>query len=240
MLEQATYDQLAGARIPSLPPNFYYFPNFITEEDAEFINSQIESKPWHELTHRRLQVFPAQLTSSNTLLTTKALPTWMTSILQPKLNDLGIFNDTTHTAMNHILVNNYRPGEGILPHEDGPAYAPVTATVSLGSPTILDIYEKATEKFSGNGQPVARLYQEPRSLLVTRDEAYETLMHGITETDVDKGINADSVANWSLLATPEKYIDAEGRSHRQERISLTCRDVVKVSTLGNRILMRRP
>jgi alkylated DNA repair protein alkB homolog 6 len=39
-------------------------------------------------------------------------------------------------------VNRYLPdGQGIMPHQDGSAYFPTVATLSLGSHTILDIYE---------------------------------------------------------------------------------------------------
>jgi alkylated DNA repair protein alkB family protein 6 len=38
---------------------------------------------------------------------------------------------------NHVLVNEYQPGEGIMPHTDGPAYASRTATISLGGSDVI-------------------------------------------------------------------------------------------------------
>lgn len=35
---------------------------------------------------------------------------------------------------NHILLNEYRDGQGIGPHKDGPLYHPMVAVLSLGSP----------------------------------------------------------------------------------------------------------
>ena len=38
---------------------------------------------------------------------------------------------------NHVLVNEYQPGEGIMPHTDGPAYESRTATISLGGSDVI-------------------------------------------------------------------------------------------------------
>ena len=42
-------------------------------------------------------------------------------------------------APNHVLINAYAPGQGIHAHEDGPAYAAIVATVSLGGSVVLDV-----------------------------------------------------------------------------------------------------
>ena len=47
---------------------------------------------------------------------------------------------------NHVLVNEYLPGQGIMPHTDGPAFFPMVSTVSLGSHTFLDLYEPIDEQ----------------------------------------------------------------------------------------------
>lgn len=58
----------------------------------------------------------------------------------------GAFRASAHTAPNHCLVNEYKAGQGIMPHEDGAAYYPAVATVSLGSYTLLDVYRWADEE----------------------------------------------------------------------------------------------
>lgn len=75
------------------------------------------------------------------------------------MQDLGIWDGAPHRAPNHVLVNEYRPGEGIMSHEDGPAYYPMVATVSLGAPIVLDVFEKSEE---GPGEVRFRIVQEPR------------------------------------------------------------------------------
>lgn len=124
---------------------------------------------------------------------------------------------------NHCLINEYRPEQGILPHEDGPAYYPVVATVSLGSSGVLDVYAKGKSH-----QPRWRVLQERRSLLITTEEMYGGWLHGIAGVDVDERL--EEMANWDLIGRKEDF--AQGRNVRETRISLTFRDVVKVKTLG--------
>lgn len=177
----------------------------------------------------------------------------------PRLQTLGIFASTPHRAPNHCLVNEYRPGEGIMPHEDGAAYAAVVATVSLGGCSVLDVYEKdaggedrgageRTEedgggREEGDGQdgdapppPRWRIFQEPRSLLVTRGAAYHSLLHGIAPLSADEDLRAETVVNWGLLGDAGAVERAGGRSERGVRVSLTYRDVLRVSRVGARVL----
>jgi len=144
-----------------------------------------------------------------------------------------VFGGTKHGAPNHVLVNEYRPGEGIMPHVDGAAYEPVVATVSLGGTTILDLYEKDGDEM----QSVSwRILQESGSLLITTGHAYGSLLHGISSIKTDENLGPDTVINWSLLGDQEAF--AGGANDRQTRISLTYRDVIKVSNIGISILGR--
>ncbi len=72
-----------------------------------------------------------------------------------------LFGQSPHQGPNHVLINEYQPGQGIMPHEDGAAYWPVVATVSLGAPIVLDIYGKDSDG-RRHPQPQWRILQEPR------------------------------------------------------------------------------
>lgn len=153
-----------------------------------------------------------------------------------------------------------------MPHEDGAAYAPVVATVSLGGSIVLDIYRKReseqearakivregedeAEAAAGPGmdntvpstsgskadfhRPVHRILQEPGSLLITMGTAYTDLMHGISPVTTDVELAGDTIANWELLRDPSRFTD--GRNERTTRVSLTYRDVLKVSRMANKI-----
>ena len=145
-----------------------------------------------------------------------------------------------------------------MPHEDGGAYAPVVATVSLGGALCLDISPKVGEKEDGGvegsnaveadsaeGSPdepapreyriPCRILQEPRSLLITTGDAYRHLLHGIASIEVDENLDAQTVANWGLLTEPHIIEEAGGRNVRGTRISLTYRDVLKVSSAASKV-----
>ncbi|QGA13276.1 hypothetical protein EYB26_000924 [Talaromyces marneffei] len=231
---------LDTARIIRLPENAYYIPNFITVEEEERILKKINSVPiprWTQLSHRRLQTWPSALTKSNTLLAAP-LPDWLHDpIISPKFEELGCFSDAPHKAPNHVLINEYCPGQGIMPHEDGPAYYPLVATVSLAAPIVLDLYEKRVETdMTGADENIGlkyRILQEPRSLLITTGNLYTQYLHGIADTLRDDDLTPDSICNWSLVGDQQAY--TTGAYERQTRVSLTYRDVLKVARLGNSI-----
>lgn len=146
-------------------------------------------------------------------------------------SDRHIFSGSPHQTPNHVLINEYEPGQGIFPHEDGGAYYPVVATISLGSSIVFDITAKKSDKGDGGEDaPKWRVLQEPRSLLITTGSLYADYLHGIAETDVDQDLNRDSICNWDQLGNTEGL--ESGSKKRETRVSLTIRDVVKVKSLG--------
>lgn len=187
---------------------------------------------------------------SNALITTSAtagLPHWLTSpVIAPLFTSMGIFANSPHRAPNHVLINEYRPGQGIMPHEDGLAYWPLVATVSLGGATVLDIHRKKDRECDGhderNGDDdgacgKSRILQESRSLLVTTGEMYTQCLHGIAEVEADEDLREETVCNWQLLGEKDKWA-SQARNQRTTRISLTFRDVPKVKNLAGRSAMR--
>ncbi|KAL8669568.1 MAG: hypothetical protein Q9168_005850 [Polycauliona sp. 1 TL-2023] len=212
---------------------------------------QINSVPlptWRHLSHRRLQAHPSPLTNSNTLLAAP-LPQWLQDPIIPRIlsipvtstssaDDNGndkkdsknIFSISPHKAPNHVLINEYIPGQGIHPHEDGGAYYPVVATISLAAPIVLDVYPKPGSTSSGpehhtsstpdyplanlndnaenETKPAYRIFQEPGSLLVSTGEMYMEYLHGIAGVDVDeclRGVDEEGgegggIVNWEMVS----------------------------------------
>jgi alkylated DNA repair protein alkB family protein 6 len=135
-----------------------------------------------------------------------------------------------------------------MPHEDGAAYEPVVATISLGAPIVLDLYDKrspedhedeAAQEKDHSIQVKHRILQEPGSILVTTGEAYASLLHGISPIARDEDLRAETVINWDLLGDAKRFELTNGTSQRSTRISLTYRDVLKVSKVGLGMLGRR-
>lgn len=220
-------------RIPDLPSAGYYIPNFITQLEEESILDEIQRLPnhrWTVLSHRRLLSLPSTLAGNarDTLIATP-LPNFLSDPIVTRFKSLGLFNDSPHNAPNHVLINEYEPGQGIMPHEDGPAYYPITATVSLKSHTVLEIYEK-TENGERNAEPTWRILQEPRSLLITTGKMYTDTLHGISEKEDDQDLEEGKIVNWPCLGDSTPYLS--GKAQRDTRVSLTYRDVLKVTNLG--------
>ena len=145
---------------------------------------------------------------------------------------MHIFSDSPHGSPNHVLINEYMPGQGIMPHKDGSAYHPVVCTVSLGSSLCLDIYITG-EDGTTPSKPLWRILQEPRSILVTTGELYSDYLHGIAEVKEDINLGPQTVSNWALLRSPGEI--RGGKIERKTRVSLTYRDVIKVSQLGAKL-----
>jgi alkylated DNA repair protein alkB family protein 6 len=113
-----------------------------------------------------------------------------------------------------------------MPHKDGTAYHPVVCTVSLGSSLCLDIYGTKHDGIIED-QPKWKILQQPRSLLITTGEIYTKYLHGIAAVVEEKDLGQTTVSNWELLCNPDEIED--GGFARLPRISLTYRDVIKVS-----------
>jgi len=232
---------LEEVQIKSLPSSSYYISDFISQEEEQLLLSRIATAPkprWKQLTHRRLQTWPSDLTK-NTLLDSP-LPRWLTDPIFDRLlscpisvaeSNRNIFTDSPHHAPNHVLINEYLPGEGIMPHKDGAAYHPVVCTISLGGSLCLDIYGNK-EDGTIESAPRWKILQEPRSLLITSGELYTDYLHGIAEVKEEINLSPTTVANWELLGNPDDVVC--GRLERKTRTSLTYRDVIQVSKLGTK------
>ncbi|XP_072960440.1 alkylated DNA repair protein ALKBH6 homolog isoform X1 [Typha angustifolia] len=170
-------------------PTVFYIPNFITEsEHAQLLHHIYEVPPsrWKSLKNRRLQNWGGLVHEKGLL--PQELPPWLTKITQKICQQTSLFP----SAINHVLVNEYLPDQGIMPHQDGPAYFPVVAILSLGSPVVIDF------------TPHQRL-KECTSNEIKTEESME-LRAGKTETDGSSNValcrEEDDPRDCSLLLTP--------------------------------------
>jgi alkylated DNA repair protein alkB family protein 6 len=136
----------------------------------------------------------------------------------------------------------------VQPHEDGPAYFPTVTTLSLGSHTILDIFEYASEENDAGKDSTegARTYKtEPafsilipkRSLFILRSDLYSQHLHGISARQTDSLEQLRKCVNWEDISSRrsrwELGDDTNDTSQweRTRRVSLTIRTVEKVLNL---------
>ncbi|XP_061351739.1 alkylated DNA repair protein ALKBH6 homolog [Gastrolobium bilobum] len=193
--------KLDNYKVGSLP-TIIYVPDFITDSDQSFLLKNIYGAPtskWKLLKNRRLQNWGGVVHEKGLLPQT--LPPWLTSLSQRICEESGLFP----SAINHVLINEYLPNQGIMPHQDGPAYFPVVAILSLESPVVMDFtpharlkldpqhvtdrdsdegaFEIGEDKWLDDHHPFSVLLM-PRSLLIFKDKAYSDYLHGIKDCAV--------------------------------------------------------
>ncbi|KIM41831.1 hypothetical protein M413DRAFT_71028 [Hebeloma cylindrosporum] len=239
----------------------YYIPNFITEEEEKYLIRKINDSPqpmWKKLVNRRLQIWGGELTTKG-ILVAHPFPPFIDQYpdIIGRIKATGAFDQSPHKAPNHVIMNEYLPGQGIMPHEDGPRYHPVVATLSLGSHAIFHYYQYQSEDneiqpaVPGNGKtinmnPVLSVLLEPRSLIISSGAMYLSHLHGqvivsflysssLTYLFQHPG-HCVMISNLDQLQDAQiKRAIREGQPlKRGVRYSLTCRDVGRVSSLNTR------
>lgn len=182
------------------------------------------------------------------------MPPWLTKMAERISEESGLFP----SAINHVLINEYLPNQGIMPHQDGPAYFPVVAIVSLESPVVMNFTPHPTLKvcsntfkdnienqcssgecflnkageWKDNHHPFSVLLM-PRSLVIFKDDAYSKYLHGIQDSKIHRYTEVINEFEATQLCKWEKAvetIDGDDRSfcRSRKRVSLTCRVVLKV------------
>ncbi|XP_042282889.1 alpha-ketoglutarate-dependent dioxygenase alkB homolog 6 [Thunnus maccoyii] len=223
-------EELKQFVVGDAPPTVYYIPDFISEDEESYLLQQVYRSPktkWTQLSGRRLQNWGG-LPHPKGMLAEK-IPDWLQKYCE-KISSLGAFSGK---SANHVLVNEYKEGEGIMPHEDGPLYHPTVTTISLGSHTLLDFYTPVSSlddddddaddaPLTEENRYLLSLLVRPRSLLILQDEMYQRLLHGIKACTQDT--LTDKVLN---LAAAGGALPGETLT-RGTRVSLTIRHVPKV------------
>lgn len=161
----------------------------------------------------------------------ETIPVW----LQNYLNRIDELNLMGGNKPNHVLVNEYTPGQGILPHLDGSLFYPTITTISVGSHIVLKFWEPLPDanENASDMKSVFSFLLEPRSLLVLQDELFHHYLHSIEEIKDD--VIDESIKNLHMCS--DKYVKGDTVS-RDTRISLTIRHVPKTSSfkinIGNK------
>ncbi|KAF5482300.1 hypothetical protein F2P56_002882 [Juglans regia] len=221
-------ETLKNFKVGSLP-TVMYIPDFITETEQTMLLSNVygaSMSKWKSLKNRRLQNWGGVVHEKGLL--PQDLPPWLTKITEKIYEESGLFP----SAINHVLINEYLPNQGIMPHQDGPAYFPVVAILSLGSSVVMDFTPHSrlslctndVKDDNSNGatsdiekdeclddhHPFSVLLM-PRSLLIFKDEAYSDYLHGIKDSEVQQytgAVNEFEAVKHSIEDQPQ--LGAEG------------------------------
>jgi len=185
-----------------------YVANYISEREEETLLRHIDAAEWLTDLKRRVQHYGYRYDYTARRIVDDMrigdLPPWV-GPLAARLGDA--FFDTLPQQM---IVNEYRPGQGIAPHVDcEPCFGDVVASISLGSTCVMEL----TRRDAGDESRVAdsvderfQLFLEPRSAVV---------------------LSGDSRYRWAHGIAPRKKDVIGGETyHRGRRVSLTFRTVL--------------
>ncbi|XP_070307952.1 alpha-ketoglutarate-dependent dioxygenase alkB homolog 6 isoform X4 [Odocoileus virginianus] len=110
--QDARVPALEPFRVEQAPPVIYYIPDFISKEEEEYLLRQVFNAPkpkWTQLSGRKLQNWGGLPHPRG--MVPERLPPWLQRYVD-KVSDLSLFGGL---PANHVLVNQYLPGEGIMP-----------------------------------------------------------------------------------------------------------------------------
>jgi len=203
---------------PDMPQCAYLLPDFISPDEEAQLLSLIDCSPscmWTRLKRRRLQMWGGHPSADR--FESEPLPVWQSQLID-RLSMLLPHMFPPHLRPDHVLLNEYEAGQGIMPHRDGPLYHPRVAILSLRSHTVMRFYRDLRDSMPGAEQhkPALSVYIPPRSLFLFTQQLYETYFHAIEE-------RAEDELDDTVLNVPPEL---RGRTvERDTRLSLTIRRV---------------
>lgn len=211
-----------------MPATAYYISNFVSCKEEQITLQGVYNTGkarWTQLAARRLQNWGGIPHVKGMIA--EDIPDWLTKHLIA-IDNLNLMEGN---RPNHVLINEYLPGQGIMPHKDGTLFHPTIATISLGSHTILKFLENCEVDGKISLKPIFSLLLEPRSLLVLRESLFNDYLHCIEELTED---SLTDVANINMCSDYTRDMTLK----RDTRVSLTIRHVPKTTkfkiNLGNK------
>jgi hypothetical protein len=143
-------------------------------------------------------------------------------LLVDSLVQTGVFQDDMDHIPNHILINEYPyPYQGILPHTDGPAYYPKTATLSLGTGSVLlNFTPNVNSKIDTTGTCTG----STTSSEIT-NESFQVVLHGNGSLIVFEN-KAYTRYYHSITDLSNSYLDKSNEHIHQELVGPNCCNAV--------------
>lgn len=203
-------------RLSTPIPAIYLIRDYITEDEESYLTRKIDQvgnsnqvvQPdgtifiraggWQNVNGRRSMYWGGTLSPKGKLLPQNP-PGFMTNewpYVFDRLGRLGIaqFESSSQDSdsnlpifkPNHCLVNEYHPGDGILPHTDGPAYVPTVATLSLESNTVYEFY-CYSDQFSSLSSRIKQLSNVDERLEADRAEGEDGQLSHSQSTPLNQG-----------------------------------------------------
>jgi len=147
-----------------LIPSVFVVPHFVTDNDEMALLQIIQTCPaqkWTQLKRRSLQQWGGQPLPTG--MSPEPLAQYQLKLIE-RLVEFDVFPKDARP--NHVLLNRYEPGQGIMAHKDGLLYHPQVAIISLGSPAVMHFFERLSDTLEGKTKPAVSVFLPRCSLLV--------------------------------------------------------------------------
>ena len=191
---------LSGLQDVDSIPGLKFWEGFLTPEEQDECVKQVDAakEMWREDLRRRVQhygwLYDYKARAITPDMHVGPLPDWLARLAKKLYDQTELFEQVPE----QVIVNEYKPGQGIATHTDHPGFGPTVCTISL-----LDDWEM---DFSENWKDKSPALLQRGSCVLMTDEARHVWQHGIAP-------RKSELAPW-------------GRRDRNRRLSLTFRTVL--------------
>jgi alkylated DNA repair dioxygenase AlkB len=156
---------------PTAPKGLHYIPNFLTKEEAKDIYDQLQSSTWssvspHPNSRRVIHYGWSYPYNGGKLEQTTPIP----DMIKPIMAKLSSIEQLKDFKPNQVIVNEYKPGQGIAFHTDDMVKSgPIIVCITVG--------DGAEMEFSRQGMDNYKVYTEPGSLYIMSGESRNKWKH---------------------------------------------------------------
>ena len=201
----------------------FHIPNFVSPAEEHELMRCVDgasAERWTHLRGRRLQSLGGVPKAPPEMMSREPLPHWVQSICDA-LVTCGAF--PVDTPPNHVLLNEYQPGQGIDAHKDGPLYLDRVCILSLNSQCAFEFIDDEPVR-----KPLVALLLPPRGVLVFTGDAYNKALHHVPAREEDDAAGLLRVDDGACNASTAREVSS-GRQmlRRGRRVSLTVRHVLR-------------
>ena len=160
----------------------------LPHEECQNLLADINKRSWMNDLKRRVQHYGWKYDYTSRSLSEDmrigALPDFLSNVAMT-LRERGWFD----LAPDQVIVNEYRPGQGIAPHVDRDCFGPTVATLSLGDAWPMEFApanrDRARAAQANRARERIELVLEVGSILVLRGAARSSWTHGIAPRHAD-------------------------------------------------------
>ena len=193
---------------------------WLNASEREALLAELESHPFLTYVGKHVQEYGMNFSFYGAKTTLPVLPPFLEALAH-RLVETGLLR----TLPNYVLVNRYRPGEGIHPHVDDAYYEDGIASISLESTAALVFFRNrgSDADFTGFSPDCVGFLAEPGFTFAMHGAARYVWKHEMPQRDVDgEALDLDTLKpTWR-------------HRHRTRRTAVTFR-VVKAGVIASKL-----